>query len=80
MVDYGVMIEYVDYSGMCFLDRVVGCWNIFVVVIFLKKGVKIGLVIWVMVIFKLDIMIIFLSKLMEEGDMFYKKGKVKEVV
>ncbi|XP_064127027.1 protein TANC2 isoform X7 [Loxodonta africana] len=33
---------------------------------------------WAMATSKPDIMIILLSKLMEEGDMFYKKGKVKE--
>ncbi|KAM5308364.1 protein TANC2 isoform 7-T7 [Glossophaga mutica] len=78
LVDHGAMIEHVDYSGMRPLDRAVGCRNTSVVVTLLKKGAKIGPATWAMATSKPDIMIILLSKLMEEGDMFYKKGKVKE--
>uniref|UniRef100_A0A4W3HTZ5 Tetratricopeptide repeat, ankyrin repeat and coiled-coil containing 2 n=1 Tax=Callorhinchus milii TaxID=7868 RepID=A0A4W3HTZ5_CALMI len=78
LVDHGAMIEHVDYSGMRPLDRAVGCRNTAVVVTLLKKGAKIGPATWAMATSKPDIMIILLSKLMEEGDMFYKKGKVKE--
>ncbi|XP_058140480.1 protein TANC2 isoform X6 [Dasypus novemcinctus] len=88
LVDHGAMIEHVDYSGMRPLDRAVGCRNTSVVVTLLKKGAKIGYqtlpsrprgpATWAMATSKPDIMIILLSKLMEEGDMFYKKGKVKE--
>ncbi|XP_043911147.1 protein TANC2 [Protopterus annectens] len=78
LVDNGAMIEHVDYSGMRPLDRAVGCRNTSVVVTLLKKGAKIGPATWAMATSKPDIMIILLSKLMEEGDMFYKKGKVKE--
>ncbi|KAM4692362.1 protein TANC2 isoform 3-T3 [Rhinophrynus dorsalis] len=88
LVDHGAMIEHVDYSGMRPLDRAVGCRNTSVVVALLKKGAKIGCqtlpsrpkgpATWAMATSKPDIMVILLSKLMEEGDMFYKKGKVKE--
>ncbi|XP_060058512.1 protein TANC2 isoform X2 [Erinaceus europaeus] len=78
LVDHGAMIEHVDYSGMRPLDRAVGCRNTSVVVTLLKKGAKIGPATWAMATSKPDIMIILLSKLTEEGDMFYKKGKVKE--
>ncbi|XP_054656794.1 protein TANC2 isoform X3 [Dunckerocampus dactyliophorus] len=88
LVDHGAMIEHVDYSGMRPLDRAVGCRNTSVVVALLKKGAKIGCqtlpsrprgpATWAMATSKPDIMIILLSKLMEEGDGFYKKGKVKE--
>uniref|UniRef100_A0A8D0DT89 Tetratricopeptide repeat, ankyrin repeat and coiled-coil containing 2 n=2 Tax=Salvator merianae TaxID=96440 RepID=A0A8D0DT89_SALMN len=78
LVDHGAMIEHVDYSGMRPLDRAVGCRNTSVVVTLLKKGAKIGPATWAMATSKPDIMVILLSKLMEEGDMFYKKGKVKE--
>ncbi|XP_041433192.1 protein TANC2 isoform X2 [Xenopus laevis] len=78
LVDQGAMIEHVDYSGMRPLDRAVGCRNTSVVVALLKKGAKIGPATWAMATSKPDIMVILLSKLMEEGDMFYKKGKVKE--
>ncbi|XP_012888693.1 PREDICTED: protein TANC2 [Dipodomys ordii] len=72
LVDHGAMIEHVDYSGMRPLDRAVGCRNTSVVVTLLKKGAKIGPATWAMATSKPDIMIILLSKLMEEGDMFYK--------
>ncbi|KAJ8251883.1 hypothetical protein GJAV_G00226490, partial [Gymnothorax javanicus] len=78
LVDQGAMIEHVDYSGMRPLDRAVGCRNTSVVVALLKKGAKIGPATWAMATSKPDIMIILLSKLIEEGDSFYKKGKVKE--
>ncbi|XP_061120786.1 protein TANC2 isoform X6 [Syngnathus typhle] len=78
LVDHGAMIEHVDYSGMRPLDRAVGCRNTSVVVALLKKGAKIGPATWAMATSKPDIMIILLSKLIEEGDGFYKKGKVKE--
>ncbi|XP_062330664.1 protein TANC2 isoform X3 [Osmerus eperlanus] len=88
LVDHGAMIEQVDYSGMRPLDRAVGCRNTSVVVTLLKKGAKIGCqtlpsrprgpATWAMATSKPDIMIILLSKLIEEGDSFYKKGKVKE--
>ncbi|XP_053710679.1 protein TANC2 isoform X3 [Synchiropus splendidus] len=88
LVDHGAMIEHVDYSGMRPLDRAVGCRNTSVVVALLKKGAKIGCqtlpsrprgpATWAMATSKPDIMIILLSKLIEEGDGYYKKGKVKE--
>ncbi|XP_051926398.1 protein TANC2 isoform X10 [Hippocampus zosterae] len=88
LVDHGAMIEHVDYSGMRPLDRAVGCRNTSVVVALLTKGAKIGCqtlpsrprgpATWAMATSKPDIMIILLSKLIEEGDGFYKKGKVKE--
>ncbi|KAK0135714.1 Protein TANC2 [Merluccius polli] len=88
LVDHGALIEHVDYSGMRPLDRAVGCRNTSVVVALLKKGAKIGCqtlpsrprgpATWAMATSKPDIMIILLSKLVEEGDAFYKKGKVKE--
>ncbi|XP_073774154.1 protein TANC2 isoform X4 [Danio rerio] len=78
LVDHGALVEHVDYSGMRPLDRAVGCRNTSVVVALLKKGAKIGPATWAMATSKPDIMIILLSKLLEEGDGFYKKGKVKE--
>ncbi|XP_016343590.1 protein TANC2-like isoform X1 [Sinocyclocheilus anshuiensis] len=78
LVDHGALIEHVDYSGMRPLERAVGCRNTSVVLALLKKGAKIGPATWAMATSKPDIMIILLSKLLEEGDGFYKKGKVKE--
>uniref|UniRef100_A0A8C9T2F5 Tetratricopeptide repeat, ankyrin repeat and coiled-coil containing 1 n=1 Tax=Scleropages formosus TaxID=113540 RepID=A0A8C9T2F5_SCLFO len=84
LVERGAVIEHVDYSGMRPLDRAIGCRNTSVVVTLLKKGAKLGEsqpwgnAAWAMATSKPDILIILLQKLMEEGNMLYKKGKMKE--
>ncbi|MGH0176384.1 UNVERIFIED_CONTAM: hypothetical protein FKN15_072641 [Acipenser sinensis] len=60
------------------LDRAIGCRNTSVVVTLLKKGAKLGNAAWAMATSKPDILIILLQKLMEEGNVLYKKGKMKE--
>uniref|UniRef100_A0A8C4VCH0 Tetratricopeptide repeat, ankyrin repeat and coiled-coil containing 1 n=1 Tax=Falco tinnunculus TaxID=100819 RepID=A0A8C4VCH0_FALTI len=74
----GAMIEHVDHSGMRPLDRAIGCRNTAVVVMLLRKGAKLGNAAWAMATSKPDILLILLQKLMEEGNMLYKKGKMKE--
>uniref|UniRef100_A0A671YVX8 Tetratricopeptide repeat, ankyrin repeat and coiled-coil containing 1 n=1 Tax=Sparus aurata TaxID=8175 RepID=A0A671YVX8_SPAAU len=78
LVERGAVIEHVDYSGMRPLDRAIGCRNTSVVVTLLKKGAKLGNAAWAMATSKPDILIILLQKLMEEGNLLYKKGKMKE--
>uniref|UniRef100_A0A8C8RAI3 Tetratricopeptide repeat, ankyrin repeat and coiled-coil containing 1 n=1 Tax=Pelusios castaneus TaxID=367368 RepID=A0A8C8RAI3_9SAUR len=78
LVEKGAVIEHVDYSGMRPLDRAIGCRNTSVVVTLLRKGAKLGNAAWAMATSKPDILIILLQKLMEEGNMMYKKGKMKE--
>ncbi|XP_031661580.1 protein TANC1 isoform X1 [Oncorhynchus kisutch] len=88
LVEKGAVIEHVDYSGMRPLDRAIGCRNTSVVVTLLKKGAKLGYrtspydrsgnAAWAMATSKPDILIILLQKLMEEGNVLYKKGKMKE--
>ncbi|XP_057601068.1 protein TANC1 isoform X3 [Hippopotamus amphibius kiboko] len=78
LVDKGAMIEHVDHSGMRPLDRAIGCRNTSVVVTLLRKGAKLGNAAWAMATSKPDILIILLQKLMEEGNVMYKKGKMKE--
>ncbi|XP_053327845.1 protein TANC1 isoform X2 [Spea bombifrons] len=78
LVDNGAMIEHVDYSGMRPLDRAIGCRNTAVVVTLLRKGAKLGNAAWAMATSKPDILIILLQKLMEEGNILYRKGKMKE--
>ncbi|XP_032385713.1 protein TANC1 isoform X4 [Etheostoma spectabile] len=88
LVERGAVIEHVDYSGMRPLDRAIGCRNTSVVVTLLKKGAKLGYrtspydrsgnAAWAMATSKPDILIILLQKLMEEGNLLYKKGKMKE--
>ncbi|XP_054642191.1 protein TANC1 isoform X3 [Dunckerocampus dactyliophorus] len=88
LVEKGAVVEHVDYSGMRPLDRAIGCRNTSVVVTLLKKGAKLGHrtspydrsgnAAWAMATSKPDILIILLQKLMEEGNLLYKKGKMKE--
>ncbi|XP_076859056.1 protein TANC1 isoform X2 [Brachyhypopomus gauderio] len=78
LVEKGAVIEHVDYSGMRPLDRAIGCRNTSVVVTLLKKGAKLGNAAWAMATSKPDILIILLQKLMEEGNLLYKRGKMKE--
>uniref|UniRef100_A0A6Q2Z4D3 Tetratricopeptide repeat, ankyrin repeat and coiled-coil containing 1b n=1 Tax=Esox lucius TaxID=8010 RepID=A0A6Q2Z4D3_ESOLU len=78
LVERGAVIEHVDCSGMRPLDRAIGCRNTSVVVTLLKKGAKLGNAAWAMATSKPDILIILLQKLMEEGNLLYKKGKMKE--
>uniref|UniRef100_A0A3B4V4V6 Tetratricopeptide repeat, ankyrin repeat and coiled-coil containing 1 n=1 Tax=Seriola dumerili TaxID=41447 RepID=A0A3B4V4V6_SERDU len=73
-----ILFCHVDYSGMRPLDRAIGCRNTSVVVTLLKKGAKLGNAAWAMATSKPDILIILLQKLMEEGNLLYKKGKMKE--
>ncbi|XP_019335791.1 protein TANC1 isoform X1 [Alligator mississippiensis] len=78
LVEKGAVIEHVDHSGMRPLDRAIGCRNTAVVVMLLRKGAKLGNAAWAMATSKPDILIILLQKLMEEGNVLYKKGKMKE--
>ncbi|NXQ36293.1 TANC1 protein, partial [Alaudala cheleensis] len=78
LVEKGAMIEHVDHSGMRPLDRAIGCRNTSVVVMLLRKGAKLGNAAWAMATSKPDILLILLQKLMDEGNMLYKKGKMRE--
>ncbi|XP_068192323.1 protein TANC2 isoform X2 [Antennarius striatus] len=78
LVDNGALVEHVDCSGMRPLDRAVGCRNTSAVIALLKKGAKIGPATWAMATSKPDILMVLLSKLMQEGDKLYKQGKARE--
>lgn len=78
LVDHGASVEHVDCSGMRPLDRAVGCRNTSAVIALLKKGAKIGPATWAMATSKPDILMVLLSKLIQEGDRLYKQGKVRE--
>ncbi|XP_051997294.1 protein TANC1-like isoform X2 [Xyrauchen texanus] len=78
LVECGAAMEHIDYSGMRPLDRAIGSRNTSVVVTLLKKGAKLGNAAWAMATSKPDILIILLQRLMEEGNLLYKKGKMKE--
>ncbi|XP_061604448.1 protein TANC2 isoform X2 [Phyllopteryx taeniolatus] len=78
LVDHGASVEHVDSSGMRPLDRAVGCRNTSAVIALLKKGAQIGPATWAMATSKPDILMVLISKLVQEGDKLYKQGKVRE--
>ncbi|XP_059203598.1 protein TANC2-like [Centropristis striata] len=78
LVDHGASVEHVDCSGMRPLDRAVGCRNTSAVIALLRKGAKIGPATWAMATSKPDILMVLLSKLIQEGDRLYKQGKERE--
>ncbi|KAM6905658.1 protein TANC2 [Xenentodon cancila] len=78
LVDHGASVEHVDCSGMRPLDRAVGCRNTSAVIALLRKGAKIGPATWAMATSKPDILMVLLSKMIQEGDSLYKQGKVRE--
>ncbi|XP_044740746.1 protein TANC2 isoform X2 [Chrysoperla carnea] len=78
LLDRGAMIEHVDVNGMRPLDRAIGCRNIQVVQCFLRKGAKLGPATWAMAAGKPEIMLILLNKLLEDGNVLYRKNRLRE--
>ncbi|BFZ22422.1 hypothetical protein BsWGS_25461 [Bradybaena similaris] len=78
LIDHDAQIEHTDLSGMRALDRAIACRNTAVIVCFLRKGAKLGPDTWTMAAGKTDVMILLLNKLMEDGNILYKKNRVKE--
>ncbi|KAL1491596.1 hypothetical protein ABEB36_012169 [Hypothenemus hampei] len=78
LLDRGALIEHVDINGMRPLDRAIGCKNVQVVQCFLKKGAKLGPATWAMAAGKPDIMLILLNKLLEDGNVLYRKSRLRE--
>ncbi|XP_029353253.1 protein TANC1-like [Echeneis naucrates] len=87
LVEHGAVLERADNSSRG-SDQTTGCQNPALVASLLKKGSKMGYKIaqhdrsghatWAMASSKPDILLILLQKLMEEGNMLYKKGRMKE--
>ncbi|XP_055957363.1 protein TANC1 isoform X2 [Patella vulgata] len=78
LIDQGAQIEHVDVNGMRPLDRAIGCRNTSVIICFLRKGAKLGPETWEMAAGKTDVLLLLLNKLMEDGNILYKKNRVKE--
>jgi hypothetical protein len=60
------------------LDRAIGCRNIPVVQCFLRRGAKLGPATWAMAAGKPDVLLILMNKLLEDGNVLYRKGRLKE--
>uniref|UniRef100_A0A8C6SP69 Tetratricopeptide repeat, ankyrin repeat and coiled-coil containing 1a n=1 Tax=Neogobius melanostomus TaxID=47308 RepID=A0A8C6SP69_9GOBI len=79
LVDHGAVLERTEHNGNRASERSSnGCQNPALVASLLKKGSKMGHATWAMASSKPDILLILLQKLMEEGNMLYKKGRMKE--
>ncbi|XP_044584634.1 protein TANC2 isoform X4 [Cotesia glomerata] len=78
LLERGAAIEHVDLHGMRPLDRAIGCRNIPVVQCFLRRGAKLGPATWAMAQGKPDVLLILLNKLLEDGNVLYRKGRLKE--
>uniref|UniRef100_A0A3Q4N2D8 Tetratricopeptide repeat, ankyrin repeat and coiled-coil containing 1a n=1 Tax=Neolamprologus brichardi TaxID=32507 RepID=A0A3Q4N2D8_NEOBR len=77
LVENGAVLERADNSSRL-SERATGCQNPALVASLLKKGSKMGHATWAMASSKPDILLILLQKLMEEGNLLYKKGRMKE--
>ncbi|XP_043488120.1 protein TANC2 isoform X2 [Polistes fuscatus] len=78
LLEKGAAIEHVDLHGMRPLDRAIGCRNILVVQCFLRRGAKLGPATWAMAAGKPDVLLILLNKLLEDGNVLYRKSRLKE--
>uniref|UniRef100_A0A7N8Y465 Tetratricopeptide repeat, ankyrin repeat and coiled-coil containing 1a n=1 Tax=Mastacembelus armatus TaxID=205130 RepID=A0A7N8Y465_9TELE len=78
LVEHGAVLERADCNSARGSDRTAGCQNPALVASLLKKGSKMGHATWAMASSKPDILLILLQKLMEEGNILYKKGRMKE--
>ncbi|XP_052754822.1 protein TANC2 isoform X3 [Galleria mellonella] len=78
LLERGASLEKVDHSGLRPLDRAIGQRNVHVVNCFLKKGAKLGPTTWVMASGKPEFMLILLNKLLEDGNMLYRKNRPSE--
>ncbi|XP_076818833.1 protein TANC2-like isoform X2 [Clavelina lepadiformis] len=82
LLDQGADITHMDASGMCALDRAIGCQNIAVVARLLQRGVPIQATSWAMAIGKPNVTIALLTKSLEDGNSYYKNSdfvKAREV-
>ncbi|XP_012146768.2 zinc-RING finger and ankyrin repeat domain-containing protein rolling pebbles [Megachile rotundata] len=78
LLEKGAAVEHVDLHGMRPLDRAIGCRNILVVQCFLRRGAKLGPATWAMAAGKPDVLLILLNKLLEDGNVLYRKNRLKE--
>ncbi|XP_011302998.1 protein TANC2 isoform X2 [Fopius arisanus] len=78
LLERGAVVEHVDLNGMRPLDRAIGCRNIPVIQCFLRRGAKLGPATWAMAQGKPDVLLILLNKLLEDGNVLYRKERLKE--
>ncbi|XP_012155551.1 protein TANC2 isoform X2 [Ceratitis capitata] len=75
LLEQGANIEHIDVNGMRPLDRAIACRNIQVVQVFLRRGAKLGPTTWSMAMGKPEILVVLLNKLLEDGNVLYRKNR-----
>jgi ankyrin repeat protein len=78
LLERGADMEHDDISGIRPLDRAISCRHTAVVICFLRKGAKIGPSTWTMAAGKPDIMMLLLNKLLDDGNVLYKKNRIRD--
>ncbi|KAK3106124.1 hypothetical protein FSP39_013189 [Pinctada imbricata] len=78
LIERGAQMEHADVNGMRALDRAIDRRNSSVVMCFLKKGATLGQTTWAVAADKPDMLILLLNKLMEDGNVLYKKNRIKD--
>ncbi|XP_032516332.2 protein TANC2 isoform X2 [Danaus plexippus] len=78
LLERGASLERGDHSGLRPLDRAIGQRNVPIVNCFLRKGAKLGPTTWVMASGKPEFMLILLNKLLEDGNILYRKNRPSE--
>ncbi|XP_041979704.1 protein TANC2 isoform X2 [Aricia agestis] len=78
LLERGASLERTDHTGLRPLDRAIGQRNVPLVNCFLKKGAKLGPTTWVMASGKPEFMLILLNKLLEDGNLLYRKNRPSE--
>ncbi|XP_030372714.1 protein TANC2 isoform X2 [Scaptodrosophila lebanonensis] len=78
LLEQGANIEHIDVHGMRPLDRSIACRNIQAVQVFLRKGAKLGPTTWSMAMGKPEILVVLLNKLLEDGNVLYRKNRFQD--
>ncbi|CAG5131025.1 unnamed protein product [Candidula unifasciata] len=78
LIDHKAQIEHTDLNGMRALDCAIFYNNMAVIICFLRKGAKLGPHTWALAAEKMDVLLLLLNKLTEDGCILYKKNRIKE--
>ncbi|XP_032593584.1 protein TANC2 isoform X3 [Drosophila grimshawi] len=78
LLEQGANLEHIDMHGMRPLDRSIACRNIQAVQVFLRKGAKLGPTTWSMAMGKPEILVVLLNKLLEDGNVLYRKNRFQD--
>ncbi|KRF85151.1 uncharacterized protein Dvir_GJ11316, isoform E [Drosophila virilis] len=78
LLEQGANLEHIDVHGMRPLDRSIACRNIQAVQVFLRKGAKLGPTTGGRPMGKPEILVVLLNKLLEDGNVLYRKNRFQD--